>query len=159
MVGKGRLVDPERTAVSRGGGCTAGTGEGPGWEVREEPWVKTTLGWVQAGSLGEPEAPHVRAVAPPDILGVWSWGRGSRQAVEVAVVCAVLTGAGLCSPRAVPGGASHLSPPAGRLLHRLQPQEQGRSLLSLVLGACLSVLSSYLPAWRRCNRESEPRSE
>lgn len=65
----------------------------------------------------ELEALHSAAAVPPNIawgtepglsLGVRSRGCGSRQAMEVgAVVCAVLTGAGLCSPTSVPGGASH----------------------------------------------------
>lgn len=135
-VGKGRRVDPGRIAVSWG--ALRGLEKGLDGEVREEPWVKTTLGWVQEGRLGKLEAPHVGAIAPPDILGVWRRDRGSRQAVEVAVVC---PGAGLCSPRAVPGGASHLPVPAGCLLPWLQLQEQG-----LPAAWCLSFPPVLLPA-------------
>lgn len=72
---------------------------------------------VEEGRMVELEVLHSAAAVPPNIawgtepglsLGVQSWGCGSRQAMEVGVVvCAVLTGAGLCSPTSVPGSASH----------------------------------------------------
>lgn len=120
----GRWIPRERQAVVG----LLGTGEGTeyGGEGRSVGKEAPGVG-VEEGRMGELEPLH----SPPKILGAWSWGRGLRQAMEVAVVaCAVLAGPG-SARRVLYQAVPHTAPRTFRRPAR-QRQEQGRSLLSLL---------------------------